>query len=189
MESKGRLYDNINLHNVDEFIEGGLLRSAHERSFLISQQIHCNGQSITGILAAIDVQDCSNNTLKRHERCVQDMQNKSLPGSPRPERKKPSRRAHLHKKPLDPIIVMYRDSESLTQLIQRTIECHSPVYTNTSSQVSRLSGAIEEISHHIWALTDSEDINELERAFASIDSLYIADGHHRTAAARLRQTP
>lgn len=75
---------------------------------------------------------------------------------------------------------MYRNSESVTELIQRIIETESPVYSSTSSQVSPLSGEFEEIQHRIWTIVGPADIEDLDRAFESIDSLYIADGHHRT---------
>ena len=49
---------------------------------------------------------------------------------------------------------------------------------------SRSAANIEEGNRHkIWSVTDQADIESIKTAFFHVDSLYIADGHHRTAAA------
>ena len=74
---------NITLRNVQEFLDGGLLKPLHDESFMIYCQTKSDGTCQIGIFAAIDVDDCMNNTVRRHENCTSSadvtMLNKAKP--------------------------------------------------------------------------------------------------------------
>lgn len=60
---------NITLHNVQEFIDGGVLQPVHgiSESFMIYGQFNGHGKVQIGIFAALDVDDCLANCIRRHE--------------------------------------------------------------------------------------------------------------------------
>ena len=43
--------------------------------------------------------------------------------------------------------------------------------------------SVDGVGHHFWLVTDENDINHITELFASMPAMYIADGHHRSAAA------
>lgn len=61
---------NLTSRTVKEFLDGGLLESVEEETFLIYAQTNSSGGVQTGILAALDVDDCRNKVVKRHELCI-----------------------------------------------------------------------------------------------------------------------
>lgn len=61
---------NITMRNVKEFVDGGLLEPLEEETFMIYAQISSSGKTQYGILASLDVEDCKNNIVKRHELCI-----------------------------------------------------------------------------------------------------------------------
>jgi uncharacterized protein (DUF1015 family) len=61
---------NITLRNVQEYLDGGLLKLMHEESLMIYKQVKEDGTSQIGLFAAIDIEDCFNNTVRKHENCT-----------------------------------------------------------------------------------------------------------------------
>lgn len=55
---------------MKEFLDGGLLESVEEETFMIYAQTNASGGVQIGILAALDVDDCRNKVVKRHELCI-----------------------------------------------------------------------------------------------------------------------
>lgn len=58
---------NITLRNVQEYVDGGLLKTLHEESFMIYRQMKCDGTCQIGIFAAIEVDDCAKGVVRAHE--------------------------------------------------------------------------------------------------------------------------
>lgn len=58
---------NITLRNVQEYLDGGLLKTLHEESFMIYRQMKCDGSCQIGIFAAIEVEDCAKRIVRPHE--------------------------------------------------------------------------------------------------------------------------
>ncbi len=136
---------------------------------MIYAQVTPNGTQI-GILAGLDVEDCKNNLVKRHELCIPEHD------KPVPQRVKQYQSLYV-----DPIMIMYRQNATIDDVINHICSTESPieVTTNDSNQ-----------QHLLWCVRDKDHIVEIQKAFENIDALYIADGHHRTAAAcRSYQAP
>lgn len=72
-----------------------------------------------------------------------------------------------------PIFLVYRKNHTLKSLIQQYITTHSPLYDFTADDL---------VTHKIWKVTKDAGV-EITQAFSEIEHLYIADGHHRAAAA------
>lgn len=159
---------NITSRNIKEFLDGGLLEPMEEEGFIIYGQETVTGQMQIGILASIEVENCLNNVVKKHEHCI--------PENDTPVSTRVKQYQSLY---VDPIMVMYRQNEIIDEIVNRIIseEESIPILNkghNENGQAGR---------HHLWAVKEPLDIAALQAAFEAIDSLYIADGHHRTAAA------
>ena len=72
-----------------------------------------------------------------------------------------------------PIFLAYRAQEAINLVVTATKK-EAPIYSFIS---------IDGISHNVWRISEEERIDEIKKAFIAIDSIYIADGHHRAASA------
>lgn len=169
----------IRLRNVKEFVDGGLLEPLQEESFMIYMQTSPEkGITQIGVLAALDVEDCKNNIIKRHERTTKDVDVICS------EKARNYRSSYV-----DPIMVMYRGSSKVDDIIQRIISEDEPVELLPGVKKD-LEKSQDHYEHYLWTVQLPDDIFALQEAFAAVDSLYIADGHHRTAAAcRFNSSP
>jgi uncharacterized protein (DUF1015 family) len=71
------------------------------------------------------------------------------------------------------VFVVYRSLPAIDDMVAMTVR-ERPIYDFTAD---------DGIIHRVWALKEEQDIEFLKETFASVDTLYIADGHHRAAAA------
>lgn len=172
----------ITFRNVREFIDGGVLELVKEQGFLIYSQETRGGHRQVGICAALAVEDCLKGTIKRHEKVTKDAS--------------VSQKRHSnghHPCNVEPVMMMYRQSDIIQSIVDRIASRESPITLQArSSHHSRLGVADDDDSnailtdtddHRIWSVSDRDEIEAIRSAFLQVDSLYIADGHHRTAAA------
>jgi uncharacterized protein (DUF1015 family) len=73
-----------------------------------------------------------------------------------------------------PVFLVYRADPAIDRLIADTDDDSTPEVDIT---------AADGVRHEVWPITDSEQIAALTRAFDGVEALYVADGHHRSAAA------
>eukprot|EP01039_Chlorochromonas_danica_P002001 gene2001-2184_t len=155
---------NITLRNVKEFVDGGLLEAQEEEAFMIYAQKTAAGNYQVGVLAALDVEDCKKNIIKKHELCV-----------PRADEMKSYRVKHFQSLYVDPIMVMHRHNEAVDLVLQSVMNTQKPVSLGLDES--------DDDDHLLWTVRETEHILALQNAFSSVDAVYIADGHHRTSAA------
>jgi len=72
-----------------------------------------------------------------------------------------------------PVFLTYRQRDDLDQLVEQK-KSETPVYDLTSD---------DGVRHRFWVVDDAQQLAQFDQAFSHIDYLYIADGHHRSAAA------
>ena len=77
---------------------------------------------------------------------------------------------------IEPVFFAYPDDEVLLQLIEK--------YSKTTPEYDFVA-PIDGFGHKLWVVSDDEDIKTITERFAKMPNLYIADGHHRSAAAAL----
>ena len=77
---------------------------------------------------------------------------------------------------MEPVFFAYPDNDALAAIIARYV-CNEPEYDFTA--------ATDGFRHQLWLIQDKQDQEAITKAFAEIPYLYIADGHHRSAAAAL----
>ena len=74
----------------------------------------------------------------------------------------------------EPVFITYRDNSQIRTLVEGFMSNNAPVY-----DIADFDG----VSHRVWAVNDDNVINGICGFFEKVDSLYIADGHHRAASA------
>ncbi|MDE5820439.1 MAG: DUF1015 family protein [Lachnospiraceae bacterium] len=120
-----------------------------------------NGHSQTGIVGCAAVDDYVSGVIKKHENTRADKEEDRI------------RHVTACGAQTGPIFLAYRRNEALSELIARKTDT-PPEYDFVSE---------DGIGHTGWVIADDEDIRTVQDAFAAMDSIYIADGHHRCASA------
>ena len=72
-----------------------------------------------------------------------------------------------------PIFLAYRSEKVIDEIVEKK-QKEEPIYDFT---------AVDGITHRVWKIAEAEDVEKLGKAFADIENIYIADGHHRAASA------
>ena len=117
-----------------------------------------NGRSQTGVVGCASIDDYCSNVIKKHENTRAD--------------KEEDRIRHVDTQ-TGPIFLAYRDRADLQALIKKGKE-EKPLYDFTAE---------DGITHRVYRIADEGMQEEIARIFKEMDSLYIADGHHRAASA------
>ena len=78
---------------------------------------------------------------------------------------------------IEPVFFAYPDNKVLDELINKYVKNHAPEYD--------FIAPIDGFGHQFWVISDANDIDVITKEFAKMPALYIADGHHRSAAAAL----
>jgi uncharacterized protein (DUF1015 family) len=145
--------------NLRRFIaEGVFLREARPAFYLYQQRM---GEQVqTGLVAASSCDEYAQGLIKRHELTRPD--------------KEDDRTRHVHEQNAngEPVFFTYRKVAAIDELVAQACQSE-PLYDLVTD---------DEIGHKVWIVPAELDA-PLTRHFASIPALYVADGHHRTAAA------
>ena len=155
------VYDKA-VENFRKFQEKGWLVQDREEHYYIYAQT-MNGRTQYGIVVAANVDDYMEGRIKKHELTRRDKEEDRM------------KHVRINNANIEPVFFSFPDNEVLAQVIADTIK-KEPEYDFTSE---------DGLGHHFWVIDDKATIDTVTEAFAQIPALYIADGHHRTAAAAL----
>ena len=142
--------------------EGWLVEDAQEMYYIYAQTM--NGHTQYGIVLGANVDDYMNGVIKKHELTRRDKEEDRM------------KHVRVNNANIEPVFLAYPDNAELDQLVAR-ISSQAPEYD--------FIAPIDGFRHQFWLISDAADIAAVTRAFAGIPYLYIADGHHRSAAAAL----
>jgi len=147
--------------NLNRMIKEKIYLQDKQESIYIYQQI-MKGRVQTGLVVCASIDDYLNGKIKKHENTRED--------------KEKDRINHIDSTGANtgPVFLAYKTKGEIKQMINRWTKEKVPVYDFTSD---------DDITHICWIVDDGQTIEQLVRAFAEIDYFYIADGHHRAAAA------
>ncbi len=148
-----------------EYISKGRLMKEDRAAFYIYEQSY-DGCTFKGIIAGIAVSDYENGTIKKHEHTLTKRENMF------------KEYLETTKMNAEPVLLVYSRQKTVDDIIE-TYEKTRPEYEFTTTDMH---------DHKLWVVKDKEDIQILEKAFASLESVYIADGHHRCASSALLGT-
>lgn len=147
--------------NLDKLVTDGICKKDEKKCFYIYRQI-MNGRSQTGLVGCASIDDYNNNIIKKHELTRAD--------------KEQDRINHVDYCDANtgPIFLAYRENKEIAAIISDWQNSHEPVYDFVTD---------DGIGNTVWVI-DCDAINaKITDAFARVDYLYIADGHHRCASA------
>lgn len=149
--------------NFKKFMDKGwLVQDDKENYYLYAQTM--NGKTQYGLVVGAAVADYMSGLIKKHEltRCDKEE-----------DRMKHVRVCNAN---MEPVFFAYPDNERLGAIIKRVAQ-NVPEYD--------FIAPIDGFRHQFWVISDEDDIKAITEEFAKIPALYIADGHHRSAAAAL----
>lgn len=149
--------------NFRKFQEKGwLVQDDKEQYYIYAQTM--NGKTQYGLVVGAFVEDYMNGVIKKHELTRRDKEE---------DRMKHVRVCDAN---IEPVFFAYPDNSILNELITR-YAATTPVYD--------FIAPIDGFRHQFWTISDDKDIATITEEFRKMPALYIADGHHRSAAAAL----
>jgi hypothetical protein len=157
-----RVYEQAakNFKNFQE--KGWLVQDAKDHYYIYAQTM--NNKTQYGLVVGAYVNDYLDGTIKKHELTRKDKEE---------DRMKHVRVCDAN---IEPVFFAYPDNAALDQLIMR--------YATTTPEYDFIA-PIDGFRHQFWIIENAEDINLITAEFEKMPALYIADGHHRSAAAAL----
>jgi len=146
--------------NFVQMQEKGILLQDESPCFYIYRQ-QMGGRSQTGIVGLMSAAEYDAGKIKKHELTRKD--------------KEEDRINHVStvNAQTGPVFISYRERQGLNKIVDK-IMAGTPEYDFTAD---------DGVIHTVWIVTDAKQIEEIIKEFRDVDALYIADGHHRAAAA------
>ncbi|MBP7181095.1 MAG: DUF1015 domain-containing protein [Dysgonomonadaceae bacterium] len=141
--------------------KGWLVQDEREMYYIYAQTM--NGKTQYGIVVGAYVDDYMTGKIKKHELTRRDKEEDRM------------KHVRITNANLEPVFFAYPDRPELDEIVRR-ITSGAPEYDFVSE---------DGVGHHFWLVSDQKDIDAVTRIFDSIPAMYIADGHHRSAAAAL----
>ncbi len=145
--------------NFEEFLEKEIFIQDREPSLYVYRIAH-RGMVQTGIWAVTSIDDYLNNTVKKHELTRQDREEGLID--------------YLQQTGIDanPVLITYIAQPAINEVIAAVV-----------AQQQELHFELEGQKHWLWRISDPAQLRKLIQCFADLPASYIADGHHRAAAA------
>ena len=149
--------------NFRKFQDNGWLVQDDKANYYIYAQT-MNGKTQYGLVVGAYVPDYMNGVIKKHELTRRDKEE---------DRMKHVRVCNAN---IEPVFFAYPDDPTLDAIIAR-YTAEKPIYDFVAPD--------DGFGHKFWIIDKQEDIDAITKEFAKMPALYIADGHHRSAAAAL----
>ena len=155
------VYDRA-VENFNAFQQNGWLVQDNDEHYYIYAQT-MDGRTQYGIVVAANVEDYMTGRIKKHELTRRDKEEDRM------------KHVRINNANIEPVFFAFPDNPALEQII-KDVTAEAPEYDFV---------APDGFGHHFWVIKDKATIAEITKLFGEIPYLYIADGHHRTAAAAL----
>ncbi len=156
------VYESAVEHFRDFQSKGWLVQDDKEQYYIYAQTM--NGKTQYGLVVGAYVDDYLNGVIKKHELTRQDKEEDRM------------KHVRINNANIEPVFFAYPDNEVLDELIMR--------YAVTEPEYDFIA-PVDGFRHQLWVVSDDADIQTVTAEFAKMPNLYIADGHHRSAAAAL----
>ena len=150
--------------NFKKFQDKGWLLQDEKPAYYIYAQT-MNGKTQYGLVVGAFVDDYLNGTIKKHELTRKDKEEDRM------------KHVRVNDANIEPVFFAYPDNKVLDELINKYVKNNAPEYD--------FIAPIDGFGHQFWVISDANDIDIITKEFAKMPALYIADGHHRSAAAAL----
>jgi len=141
---------------------GWLVQDPEEYLYIYAQTM--DGRTQYGLVGCAGVDDYLNNIIRKHELTRKDKEEDRM------------KHVRITNANMEPVFFSYRANPEIDAIIENIVKTQSPEYDFVTN---------DNVGHHFWVIKDKSTINHLVELFAKIPYTYVADGHHRTAAAAL----
>ncbi|HHW01607.1 MAG TPA: DUF1015 domain-containing protein [Thermoanaerobacterales bacterium] len=155
-----RIYEKAR-ENLNGMIQKGVFVKDTEECLYI-YRLEKNGKSQKGLVTCTSIDDYASNTIKKHENTLAPKEQ---------DRINHVKYTNAH---TGPILMAYRKNPEITAIIDEW-SCEKPAVYNFISD--------DGVAQTVWIIDDKGIIKKIVELFSEVSSLYIADGHHRAAAA------
>ena len=142
--------------------KGWLVQDDKEQYYIYAQTM--NGKTQYGLVVGAYVNDYLTGVIKKHELTRRDKEEDRM------------KHVRVNNANIEPVFFAYPDNTVLDSLIMR--------YASTEPEYDFIA-PVDGFRHQFWVISSDDDIKTITEEFAKIPALYIADGHHRSAAAAL----
>ena len=149
--------------NFEHFKKEGWLKQDKEEYLYIYAQT-MNGKTQYGVVGCASVDDYLNNVIKKHELTRKDKEEDRM------------KHVRITNANMEPVFFTYPAVAEIDQIVADFVKNHDPEYDFTAD---------DGFGHHFWVIRDKATIQSLISLFDKLPATYVADGHHRTAAAAL----
>ncbi len=150
--------------NLDKFRERKwLVQDRDEQLYIYAQTME--GKTQYGLVGCAAVEDYMNDRIKKHELTRKDKEEDRI------------KHVKITNANMEPVFFTYRAVPEIDAIVSSCVKNNDPVYDFTAE---------DGVGHHLWLLDDPELISEVAGLFEEkVPCTYVADGHHRTAAAAI----
>jgi uncharacterized protein (DUF1015 family) len=145
---------------LDDMIQDGTFEEDTKECYYVYELI-MNGRSQTGLVACSSIDDYMSGMIKKHENTREDKEQDRI------------RHVDTCNAQTGPIFLAYRSNNNINRVVEE-IKKTDVLYGFKSP---------DGITHNVWKISDSNQIQIIRKEFSATDSIYIADGHHRAASA------
>jgi len=142
--------------------KGWLVQDAKEQYYVYAQTME--GRTQYGLVACCNIDDYMTGKIKKHELTRKDKEE---------DRMKHVRNTNAN---VEPVFFSYPAVKEVDQIVENVVKNNKPVYDYVSP---------DGFGHHFWIIADDATNRRITEIFKQVPALYVADGHHRTAAAAL----
>jgi len=142
--------------------KGWLRKEDHDYLYIYAQTM--DGRTQYGIVGCASVDDYLNGIIKKHELTRADKEEDRM------------KHVRITDANMEPVFFAYPADADIDRIVANIVESRKPEYDFVAS---------DGFGHHFWLIDDKNTIDKLVKLFAAIPATYVADGHHRTAAAAL----
>ena len=146
-----------------EFKEDGVFITDKKPSFYIYKIVNRHNQTFNGIIAATSAEDYEKDIIKKHEDTI--------------ESREETFKSYLKTVGFnaEPVLLTYPDNTIIAEIIKETQKKHAEYeFTMTYKD-----------THYLWKIDDEAIIKSIQNEFEKMNTIYIADGHHRSASSHL----
>ncbi|WP_178985715.1 DUF1015 domain-containing protein [Winogradskyella helgolandensis] len=150
-------------NRYSEFKEDGVFVQDEKPSFYVYKIVNRHGQEFNGIIAATSAEDYENDLIKKHEDTI--------------AKREETFKSYLQTVGFnaEPVLLTYPDNTVIAEIIKDTQKGHAEFeFTMTYRD-----------THYLWKIDTDDIIATIQNEFEKMKTIYIADGHHRSASSYL----
>ncbi|WP_339755537.1 DUF1015 domain-containing protein [uncultured Winogradskyella sp.] len=150
-------------NRYSEFKEDGVFVTDEKPSLYVYKIVNRHGQEFNGIIAATSAEDYENDVIKKHEDTI--------------TKREQTFKTYIQTVGFnaEPVLLTYPDNNVISNIIKETQKEHAEFeFTMTYRD-----------THYLWKIDNKDSIAIIQNEFKQMETIYIADGHHRSASSYL----